>query len=88
VTRIDEWSASLAQGETTRFLMVGNLTVHGVTREVVWESTATIDEDVISGTATVDVEMGDFDIEKPTVGFVLSLDETVTLDLEITAAAA
>jgi len=88
VTRIDEWSASLAQGETTTFLMVGNLTVHGVTREVVWESTATIDEDVISGTATVDVEMGDFDIEKPTVGFVLSLDETVTLDLEITAAAA
>lgn len=85
VTRIDNWSAPLTQGETTTFEMVGNLTVHGVTKEVVWESTATIDEDVITGTATVAVEMGDFDIEKPTVGFVLSLDETVTLSLAITA---
>lgn len=88
VTRIDDWSAPLAEGETTTFDMVGDLTVHGVTKEVVWESTATIAEDVITGTATVEVEMGDFDIEKPSVGIVLSLDETVKLDLAITAEAA
>ncbi len=85
VTRIDDWSAPLAQGETTTFEMVGNLTVHGVTNEVVWESTATMEEDVLTGTAKVSVEMDDFDIEKPTVGIVLSLDETVTLSLAISA---
>lgn len=88
VTGVENWAGPLEEGQTSEFQLVGNLTVHGVTREVVWESTATRDEDVISGTATVSVEMGDFEIEKPSVGIVLSLDETVKLDLSITAASA
>jgi polyisoprenoid-binding protein YceI len=85
LTGVENWSGSLADGEEVTFDMVGHLTVHGVTREVTWESTATLDDGVLTGTATVEVEMGDFDIEKPSVGFVLSLDETVRLDLAITA---
>lgn len=85
LTGVENWEGSLADGDEVTFDMVGDLTVHGVTREVTWESTATLADDVLTGTATVEVEMGDFDIEKPSVGFVLSLDETVKLDLAITA---
>ncbi len=85
LTGVENWTGSLADGDTVTFDMVGNLTVHGVTREVTWASTATLTDDVLAGTATVEVEMGDFEIEKPSVGFVLSLDETVKLDLTITA---
>ncbi len=88
LTRVDNWTGTLTEGESVTFQMAGNLTVHGVTKEVVWESAATLNEDVITGTASVEVEMGDFDIEKPSVGFVLSLDETVKLDLAITAVVA
>ena len=88
LTGVENWSGPLTEGQTVTFQMVGNLTVHGVTKEVAWESTATLNEDVITGTATVEVEMGDFDIEKPSVGIVLSLDETVKLELEITAVVA
>jgi len=88
LTGVENWSGPLTEEQTVTFQMVGNLTVHGVTKEVAWESAVTLTEDVITGTASVEVEMGDFDIEKPSVGFVLSLDETVKLDLAITAAVA
>ena len=85
LTAVENWTGSLADGDTVTFDMVGTLTVHGVTREVTWASTATLTDDVLAGTATVEVEMGEFEIEKPSVGFVLSLDETVKRDLAITA---
>jgi len=85
LTGIENWEGSLADGDSVTFDMVGNLTVHGVTREVSWESTATLADEVLTGTATVEVEMGDFDIETPSVGFLLGIDETVKLDLAITA---
>ena len=85
LTGVENWEGSLADGDEVTFDMVGSLTVHGVTREVTWESTASLADDILTGTASVEVEMGDFDIETPSVGFVLGIDETVKLDLAITA---
>jgi polyisoprenoid-binding protein YceI len=88
LTRVEDWDGPLEEGETSEFKLVGNLTVHGVTKEVAWDATGTLEDDAIVGTATTSLGMGDFDIETPRVPMVLGVDETITLDLEITAEAA
>ena len=75
----------LAEGEETTFTLIGNLTVHGVTKLVAWEATATLDEDTLRGTAATAFDMPDFGIEPPVVGPVVSLDERVALEVDITA---
>jgi polyisoprenoid-binding protein YceI len=85
VTGVEDWTGPLEEGETAEFALVGDLTVHGVTNEVTWDATATLEDGDISGTATVEVKMPDFEIEKPQVAMVLGVDETVRLDLSVTA---
>lgn len=80
--------APLTDGEESTFTLIGNLTLHGVTREVAWEATAARDGDTISGDAWTTFEMPEFDIAPPVVGPVVSLDETVRLEVDITAALA
>ena len=69
----------------TTFIMLGNLTLHGVTNRVAWEATVTRDGDDIRGSAYTTFEMPDFAIVPPTVGPVVSLDETVRLEVDIVA---
>ncbi|MDQ3512610.1 MAG: YceI family protein [Chloroflexota bacterium] len=73
-----------AEAETT-FIMLGNLTLHGVTNRVAWEATVTRDGDDIRGSAYTTFEMPNFAIVPPTVGPVVSLDETVRLEVDIVA---
>jgi hypothetical protein len=56
-----------------------------VTRAVAWETTATLDDDALEGSATMTFDMPDFNIEEPVVGPVLAVDETITLEVDITA---
>lgn len=75
----------LTEGEEKTFTLVGNLTVHGVTKLVAWEATVTLDGDTLDGTATTTFDMPDFDITPPVVGAVISLDESVALEVDIIA---
>ncbi len=84
-TDVVDLGAGLADGEETVFHLRGNLTIHGETRQVVWEITAIRDGDQINGTGTTNFDMPDFGIEPPTVGPVVSLDENVALEIDVTA---
>jgi polyisoprenoid-binding protein YceI len=70
------------------FILVGDLTIHGVTKSVSWTATAKRDGDSITGNASTTFNMADFDIQPPKVGPVISLSETVKLEADITAKAA
>ncbi len=85
LTAVEGLTAPLADGEETTFTLIGNLTVHGVTKLVAWETTATLDDDRLSGTAVTTFEMPEFAIEPPVVGPVVSLDEKVQLEVDIVA---
>lgn len=85
VTAVENWTGPLAEGQTSQFVLVGNLTVHGVTREVKWDATGTMDGDSLKGTAELTVKMSDFNIEAPTNAMVLSIDDEIKLNLDLTA---
>ena len=85
LTEVAGLEEPLADGAEATFTLIGNLSVHGVTRLVAWETTATLDGDTLEGTAVTSFNMPDFDITPPRVGPVVSLDETVALEVDIVA---
>lgn len=85
LTETDGLDGPLPLGEERTFALIGNLTLHGVTRQVRWEATATRTEDSLTGTARTTFEMPRFDIVPPKIGPVLAIDETVLLVADITA---
>jgi polyisoprenoid-binding protein YceI len=72
-------------GQAT-FQLLGDLTVHGVTKPVTWQVTAEFADATISGTATTSVNITDFGMTLPKVGPVLSVEDALTLELAFTAA--
>lgn len=73
-----------AAGELS-FQLLGDLTVHGTTRPVVWEVTARVDDTEVVGTATTQVKITDFGMELPRVALVLSIEDTVALEVDFRA---
>jgi polyisoprenoid-binding protein YceI len=71
-------------GEAT-FQLVGELTVHGVTRPTTWETTARFADREVTGTATTRVKMTDFGMTPPRVGPVLSIEDELALEVDFRA---
>src|SRR5919197_5968955 len=67
------------------FQLVGPLTVHGVTRTVTWDATATFNETEVSGSASTRVRMTDFGMTPPQVWPVLSIQDELTLEIDLRA---
>ncbi|HEU0116170.1 MAG TPA: YceI family protein [Thermomicrobiales bacterium] len=85
VTRVEGLATPLPDGKPLAFKMIGNLTMHGQTKAVVWDATAMMKGDELTGSAHTTFTMDQFNIEPPTVGPVLSIDPTVQLEIDLTA---
>lgn len=72
-------------GEAT-FQLVGDLTVHGVTRPASWDVTARFADRDVSGSASTAIKMTDFDMTPPRVGPVLSIEDQMQLEIDFRAA--
>ena len=68
-----------ASGEL-KFELVGDLTVHGVTKPSTWQVTGTPKDGGLSGTATTSFAFTDFGLTKPRVASVLSVEDTIALE--------
>jgi polyisoprenoid-binding protein YceI len=75
----------LAEGEERQIMLIGDLTLRDQTKLVAWQADVTMNEGALSGSAATEFEMPDFAIEPPLVPVVLSLDETVRLEIDLTA---
>ncbi|MCC6616068.1 MAG: YceI family protein [Anaerolineae bacterium] len=85
-TAINGLPATVAVGETYTFDVVGNLTVVGVTNEVTFTAQVTIaSADQITGTATTNINYGDWGIAIPNAPGVANVTPDVTLTLDFTA---
>ena len=66
-----------------QFQVVGDLTIHGVTRQATWEATARFDEQGAMANATTRVALTDFGMTPPRVGSVLSIEDEAQLELDL-----
>lgn len=85
VASIEGLDGPLTDGETVTLRLLGDLTLHGVTRPATWDAEVTLDGDTLTGTASTTFRMEDFNIEEPVVGPVASVDQEIRLEVEISA---
>jgi polyisoprenoid-binding protein YceI len=81
---VEGMESPLAEGQETTLRLIGDLTLRDVTKLVAWEANVTLVDGALSGTAATMFEMPDFGIEPPSVPVVLSLDETIRLEVDLT----
>jgi polyisoprenoid-binding protein YceI len=78
--------STVTTGQAFSFTITGDLTIHGVTRSAIFDTTATLESDTkLSGQAQTTVKYKDFDINIPDVPSVSSVSDTVKLALKFTA---
>jgi len=85
LTDVEGLDGALVDGEETDITLIGNLTLHGTTRLVAWVGTVTLSGETLTGSAEMTFELTDFDMEKPESRMVVSIDDTITLQVDITA---
>jgi polyisoprenoid-binding protein YceI len=73
-----------ATGEDT-FQLLGDLTVHGVTRPVQWDVQANFSPDGVVGTATTRVKITDFGMQTPRTASIISVEDDIRLELDFNA---
>ena len=77
---VDVPAAALA-GTPTDLVLVGDLTLHGVTKTVQIPAQAQLANGIISVAGSLSFPLADFDIEAPNVGgFIVSIADTGTLE--------
>lgn len=72
----------LAEGDSSRFTITGDLTIKRETRPTTWQVSATRSGEVVTGTATTAFTFADFAMEKPRVRSVLSVADTIKLEYD------
>lgn len=81
-------ASDLKEDEPTDVTLVGNLDLHGVSQQVIWTGSVTKAGDSLSGTATTTVSFDAYGITKPVIGPVMSIADTLTLEVDLVANAA
>ena len=74
------------EGEAA-FQIMGDLTLHGVTKPSTWDVAGQFDGDSFNGTAKTNFTFEEFGIAIPRVRVVLSVDNDIRLELDFTASA-
>jgi polyisoprenoid-binding protein YceI len=64
------------------FQLTGDTTLHGVTKETTWNVVATFGAGSVGGRATTTVDFAMFNMTKPTLARLLSVDDKIHLEIE------
>lgn len=82
---VDGLPETYTEGETVNFQLTGDLTVRDVTKPVTFDVTAVINGDTLTGTATLGLQMTDFNITPPDFANTLTVQNDFTIEVDITA---
>jgi polyisoprenoid-binding protein YceI len=74
-----------ASGQKT-FKLLGDATVHGVTKPLTWDVTATFEAQKVSGQATTDFKLSDFEISIPKLPSVVEVEDQAKLNVKFEVA--
>ena len=67
------------------FQLVGDTTLHGVTKETTWNVVAVLGADAVGGRATTTLDFATFGMTKPSLARLLSVDDKIELEIEFRA---
>lgn len=84
ITGVDGWTGPLKEGQQSTFKILGTMTIHGVTKPVTFDTTATMQSGAVSGTATTTFTFEDFGMSPPNLSIVKA-SNPIKLDLNIVA---
>ena len=80
-TSVDGLPSPISEASgTVEFTISGDLTIRDQTRPVTWDVTAEFG-DIITGIAAIDITFEQFAMDKPSVAIVLSVEDTIRLEL-------
>ena len=82
VTALHGLPATLPASGTLTFTLVGNFTVHGVTKPTTWQVTALANGGELTGKASTHIRFGDFNMTAPRVPIVLSVVDDILLEYD------
>lgn len=84
-TAINGLAADYTEGEEVQFELSGDMTVRGATVPVVFEVTAVVSGDTLSGTAETRLLMSDFGIQPPNFARTLSVADEFGIRVDLVA---
>lgn len=87
VSSVSGYDPAIAEGEEQSLALTGTLDLHGVQREVTWDVLARRQGDVFTALATLNFPYSDFNILLLNIGGFVSVEEDVTLQVQIVAQA-
>jgi polyisoprenoid-binding protein YceI len=70
------------------FQLVGDMTIHSVTRPATWDVTAQVNGQELSGSASTSFTFEDFGMTPPRVPVVLSVEDNIKLEIDFHLVAA
>ncbi len=79
--------ANYTDGQTVRFQLIGNLTMHGKTNKETFAVQGKVENNTITGTATSTIYMTDFGIQPPNLANIAVAQNKVVITLDFTAKA-
>jgi polyisoprenoid-binding protein YceI len=64
------------------FQLVGDMTLHGVTKEATWNVVATFGNELVGGRATTTVDFASYNLTKPSLARLVSVEDKIELEIE------
>jgi polyisoprenoid-binding protein YceI len=81
-TRVEGIPAMIPTQGQVGFTLTGNMTIHGVTKEVAFKGIATFGRDsTVNGRAKTDFTFATFGLTKPAIGRLMSVDDKIELEV-------
>jgi polyisoprenoid-binding protein YceI len=78
-----ELDAAPKDGTKVDVQAVGDLTLHGVTKQVTFPLQAQLNGDVITVTGSLEIQFADYDIQKPRAAIVLSVEDKGVIEVQL-----
>lgn len=75
----------LPESGEASFQLAGNMTIREVTQPVTWDVTAQFGPDSVTGQSSATITFDQFDMTKPSLFFILSVDDEIVMELDFSA---
>lgn len=85
VTGVDGWNGPLQNGQQSTFKLLGTMTMHGVSKPVAFDTTATMNGGTLTGTATTAFTFEDFGMTPANKANIVTVVDKINLQMTIAA---